>query len=100
MSSFTESGSWLRNRAHSAATIGCFEVFRTDVAEPPQRLEVSTPFLNCGTFARVHNPVVFAAVPCSRYGPHGAGNHEAYVLVANPRYHASVKLGSPEISPA
>src|SRR5919112_1071334 len=82
--------------ASSAAAIGFFVPARTASVDPPQLAETLAPCSHWGMVVARHLPEVLPAVPYRKTGPHAAVCHEAYLPLARPWYHWSVKSGSTE----
>ena len=89
----------LIHRASCEAAIGFLLDFSTASVDPPQLADTGAPVPHCGRSEARHFPEVLPAVPCRKTGPHAAAGQEAYLPLASPWYHWSVKSVSTEAAP-
>src|ERR1035437_2673436 len=78
-------------RANSAASVGCLLCVVTASVEPPQLADAWAPAVHCGSGAARHFPVVLAAWPLRKTGPHPAVTQEAIDPLESAVYHAVLK---------
>src|SRR4051794_32170076 len=77
--------------------MGFLLVVSTASVDPPQLPEMLSPVLHCGMSAARQFPLVFAAVPWRKIGPHAATCQLANLPRDSPWYHSSLKSASVEI---